>query len=234
MAKLSEYIGSVVASLTSARVMSDLQTIKVAEEYAKHDLLKHFSVPRMKLDHVELTIPVALENVEEIDKPIYEPIDNRSFNTIAYRELIHSFGLKSLSRDLSTKVQSYISKKTQSLEQSIQITSNTEPLKLYSHELANYVENEIRSQKILPDDKLAKIDINLIYDSLNKTLEKEIRIREQKKILENLNVIVESHLLKEHKSETITYIKLQISEDGLEWNHSENSEGQKESRLLPE
>ena len=64
MAKLNEYLGSVISSLTNARVMADLQTVKVAEEYAKHDLLQHFSVPRMRVDD-ELTIPIALEATQK-------------------------------------------------------------------------------------------------------------------------------------------------------------------------
>ena len=61
MIKLNDYLGSIVASFTNAKIMSDLQTVKLAEEYAKHDYLKHFSIPRMRIDDVEMTIPIALD-----------------------------------------------------------------------------------------------------------------------------------------------------------------------------
>ncbi|MFX6808023.1 hypothetical protein ABTH26_20155, partial [Acinetobacter baumannii] len=41
------------------RKMADIQTLEIAKEYAQDDLLKHFSVPRMKVGTVELTVPFA-------------------------------------------------------------------------------------------------------------------------------------------------------------------------------
>jgi hypothetical protein len=47
-------------------------------------------------------------------------------------------------------------------------------------------------------------------------------------------VIVEAHKLREQKPENMIYIKLKISEEGMEWNKAENQEGKIESKLLPE
>ena len=59
MPTLNEYLGGIFSSITDARVMADVQTVQVAEQYARHDLLKHFAVPRMRIGDIELTKPVA-------------------------------------------------------------------------------------------------------------------------------------------------------------------------------
>ncbi len=59
MPKLNEYLGGLVSEIVSARKMADLQTVQTAKEYAQDDLLKHFSVPRMKVSSVDLTVPFA-------------------------------------------------------------------------------------------------------------------------------------------------------------------------------
>ncbi|MFP4065754.1 MAG: hypothetical protein ACLFS0_09675, partial [Bacteroidales bacterium] len=115
MVKLRDYIGSIVASIAEARVMSDVQTVEVAEQYARHELLKHFSVPRMRIEDVELTIPVALAAADPKETTAYSPIDNRTFNALAYRELVNSIGRESLPRDVSLKMQKYLSARTAEL-----------------------------------------------------------------------------------------------------------------------
>src|SRR3990172_12743857 len=131
MLKLNEYLGSIVSSITNAGVMSDLQSVKVAEEYAKHPLLKDFAVPRMRFEGVEVTIPVALETLEEKTEIFYEPIDNKKFNSLVYKELVNCIGVSKLPYELSHNLVSEIAKKTQKLEQDIRITKNLDPLKPY-------------------------------------------------------------------------------------------------------
>ena len=136
MVKLHEYIGSLVSGITNARAMSDIQTIRIAEDYARHPLLKHFSIPRMRIDDIEMTIPIALDELQEITQTVYEPIDNRGFNSIAYKEIVNSLGLSKLTLEASRKLQSEIAAKTQYLEQKIRLHQNIEPLKTYAAELA--------------------------------------------------------------------------------------------------
>ncbi|SNR17717.1 hypothetical protein [Tenacibaculum jejuense] len=67
MVKLNEYLGSIASSIAEARLVSDLKSLEVAEQFAKHDLLKHFSIPRFKAENIELTIPVAIAETGQDD-----------------------------------------------------------------------------------------------------------------------------------------------------------------------
>ena len=228
MAKLNEYIGSLVSSVTNARVMSDIQTVKVAEEYAKHNLLKHFSVPRMRIDNIEMTIPIAMDELSEKTETEYEPIDNAKFNSIVYKELVNSLGLTKLPSDLSQNIRTEIAKQTQILEQNIRISKDLTLLQNYIKEITTILMN-LENKLDKP-----KVDIEAMSQYLDKILTQEIKITSQKNVIDDLNVIVEAYKLREQKPENIIYIKLKISEDGMEWNRSENSNGEIEAKLLPE
>ncbi len=234
MPKLTDYIGSLVSSITNARVMSDIQTVKVAEEYAKHDLLKHFSIPRMRIDDIEMTIPIALDEINEKTVIEYEPIANTKFNTLVYKELVNNMGLSKLPNEVSKNLRAEITKLTQLLEQNIRITKDLSALPGFIKELtviSSEVEKDLTSTKV---DPKRKVDVEAFPKYLEKMLTKEIKIISQKKAIEDLNVIIEAHKLREQKPENIIYIKLKISEDGMEWNRTENNNGVIEEKLLPE
>ena len=67
MVKLNEYLGSIASSIAEARLVSDLKSLEVAEQFSKHELLKHFSIPRFKAENIELTIPVAIAETGQDD-----------------------------------------------------------------------------------------------------------------------------------------------------------------------
>lgn len=230
MPTLNEYLGSIVSSITNARMMSDVQTVKVAEEYAKHNLLKHFSIPRMKIADVEMTIPVALEELREKTVAAFEPIDSEKISNIVYSELIKNLSLSRLKSDIRQSVQDKIYRLTLDFEQSLQTTNDLSYLKKYCYEVVS-IEKELFQSR---DGLKRKIDINELPLHLEKMILPEIKVVNQKKVIEDLNVIVESHRLREQKAENIIYIKLKIREDGMEWDRAEKADGSVESKLLPE
>ncbi|MFP4468711.1 MAG: hypothetical protein ACLFN2_07065 [Bacteroidales bacterium] len=234
MVKLRDYIGSIVASIAEARVMSDVQTVEVAEQYARHELLKHFSVPRMRIEDVELTIPVALAAADPKETTAYSPIDNRTFNALAYRELVNSIGRESLPRDVSLKMQKYLSARTAELEKKIRVSATTEAVDKYCMDIVDRVMKLAKQHNLIEAKLQKKINPEAIQQKLGQTLTGEIQFREVKKSLEDLNVVAESHLLREEKPENIIYIKVKISEESMEWSRAENSEGGVDSKLLPE
>ena len=77
MADLGEFLGNLVSSISDSRVNSDLHTVRIAKEYAKDELLQHFSVPRMRIENVEMTIPIAIDifNQKTIINPALINID---------------------------------------------------------------------------------------------------------------------------------------------------------------
>jgi hypothetical protein len=91
MAKLSDFLGRLVSSISDARVNSDMQSVEIAKEYANDELLKHFAVPRMRIDKVEINIPVAIDKLSEGNQEVYKLIDNKRFSSTAYRIIVQIF-----------------------------------------------------------------------------------------------------------------------------------------------
>jgi hypothetical protein len=234
MIKLNEYLGSIVASFTNAKIMSDLQTVKVAEEYAKHDYLKHFSIPRMRIDDVEMTIPIALEEIAATTKPPIINFDNAKINALVYGTLMEKFGILKITREASKMVQAEIAKQVLVLEKQIKLANNHAPVKIFSKEIVLFFMKIIEKYGLLDKETLAKINSESIILDLINALTKEIEIKTENEALANLNIIVEANKLRELKAETLIYIKLKISENGMEWSRSENGKGEIESKLLPE
>ena len=232
MPKLNEYLGSIISSLSTARVMADVQTVRVAEDYAKHELLKHFSVPRMRIEDVEITIPVAIESTQEkLDEPV-DIIKNRDFNSAIYSEVTRSLGMKSLPKEMSTQVRAMISESTETLERQLNKSGDMASVNDFSQHISANVKRIATEQKILNEDQ-EKSDFN-IEERIASTATQQINAMAPKKSIGEMNVIAESHLLKEQGAGNIMQIKLKISEDALEWQNSEDNEGNTKSMLLPE
>jgi hypothetical protein len=62
MPALGDYLGCLMAEISTARMQADLATVRIAQLYASHPLLKYFSAPRLRLPQVILDIPVAVDN----------------------------------------------------------------------------------------------------------------------------------------------------------------------------
>ncbi len=232
MPKLNEYLGSIISSLSTARVMADVQTVRVAEDYAKHELLKHFSVPRMRIEDVEITIPVAIESTQEkLDEPV-DIIKNRDFNSAIYSEVTRSLGMKSLPKEMSTQVRAMISESTETLERQLNKSGDMASVNDFSQHISANVKRIATEQKILNEEQ-EKSEFN-IEERIASTATQQINAMAPKKSIGEMNVIAESHLLKEQGAGNIMQIKLKISEDALEWQNSEDNEGNTKSMLLPE
>jgi hypothetical protein len=65
MPYLGDYLGQLVSEISMARMHADLETVRLAELYATHPLLRTMSVPRMRLPEVQLEIPVLIKASEE-------------------------------------------------------------------------------------------------------------------------------------------------------------------------
>ena len=223
MVNLNEYLGGIATSIAEARLMSDLKSLEIAEKFSRHELLKHFSIPRFKAQNIELTIPVAIGELEETYEADYEPIDNVAFNSQAYTILKDASKITSFDRKTSTMLRSIIAQRTDELEKNIKATGEVDPvLSRFSQQLSKEFIS-IYSEKVS-------------YDVLVKKLNSELRpsIKSRQITQKKTKVIVEAHKLNEIKPENIVQIKMTLNEEGMEWYTSENEDGVRETKLLPE
>ena len=235
MPTLNEYLGGLFSSSTDARVMADVQTVQVAEQYAKHDLLKHFSVPRMRISDIELTIPVAIEGLTERTGLQLDPIGNAEFKRVAARELARSVGYIELPPVAAQKLLTALDSRIASLIDHIMVNQDIHKSMWTFAEDITMTLFEIGTEAKLHDGKFPD---GYAQDMIAKrTYELGIGLVTgvvDKPVLDQLSVIAESHRLREQRPEDVIRIRMTVSEDGMEWQTIEKSDGTLERKLLPE
>jgi hypothetical protein len=65
MPYLGDYLGQLLSEISMARMQADLESVRLAELYASHPLLRTMPVPHVRLPDVELDIPVLVQTSEE-------------------------------------------------------------------------------------------------------------------------------------------------------------------------
>ncbi len=239
MAKLSDFLGVLVSSISDARVKSDIQSIKIAEVYSRDNLLQHFAVPRMRVEKVELNIPVAIDALLEKMQKIYEPIDSNRFSAKAYQPILKSLETTDLSKEHLDTLNAVIAENIKLLELRINEEQIDSGLKEVSQNIASVVVGmakavfEKNNQRKLTKLQLSNLEKSLVLE-LQSALKNEIILKSENKVLESFNVIVEADKLREVKPENIIMIKMTISEQGMEWVKMENNKGEVTSKLMPE
>lgn len=63
MPNLSEFLGAIVQETTRARMLMDLESVRIAETYYQDRYLKHLPVPHFKMSEVTIEVPVAIGQV---------------------------------------------------------------------------------------------------------------------------------------------------------------------------
>ena len=61
MTNLGDYLGQLMSEVVIARVQADLESVRVAEMYASHPLLRHMPVPRVRLPEIQMEVPVVID-----------------------------------------------------------------------------------------------------------------------------------------------------------------------------
>ena len=229
--KLQDYIGNLVASVQHARVSADLQAVRAAESYAKHELLEHFPVPRMRLKDVEMTIPVAVNVGRTQKKTNLEPLDNREFNSVAYKEVLAGLGVKSMASSESRKLRRVISEQSDIFERELLVGGETQSMKNFSLAVATAA---VEPKEGLPSDVSKSELTTRISDRLSQKLSSMIKPAATQSMVDDLDVAIEADILREKLPENLLSIKLTITEEGVEWHRMEAKDGKISRKLIPE
>lgn len=231
MPNLNEYLGGIFNSITRARAMADAQTVQIAEQYAQHELLRHFSVPRMRFSDIELTIPVAVDGLAGSASLELAPIGNDAFRALVYREAVAVIPVKSIPSTIAQPLTARIAQRTDELAKNLQSTSREEAFSIFAKYTTNDVA-EIVSASGIAD--AMRINYGVIYDRLMKILPEVVTGVQEKQNIDQLAVVAESYRLREQRPEDLIYIKMTVSEDGMEWQTIDKGDGTVERKLLPE
>jgi len=116
MIKLSDYLDYLNNEIIQARKKADENAVAIAKEYAQHEYLKYFKVPRYSLPSVKMDIPIKITDIDadadrnfpinelklihDVNERIYtvnkekqlniQPISTKNIQTEDFRTLVNS------------------------------------------------------------------------------------------------------------------------------------------------
>ncbi|PTT40173.1 hypothetical protein DBR28_06295 [Chryseobacterium sp. HMWF028] len=80
MIKLSDYLDYLNNEIIQARKKADENAVLIAKEYARHEYLKYFKVPRYALPSVKMDIPIKITDIDSASKYNFK-LDQNQFVT---------------------------------------------------------------------------------------------------------------------------------------------------------
>jgi hypothetical protein len=245
MATLNEYLGGLFGSISEARVMADAQSAQVAEQYAKHDLLRHFSIPRLRIGDIELTIPVAIQGLSERRGLQLSPIGNAEFKRALGRELPRYIGYTTLPPVAEQRLLAALDRRIPTLVEEIAAQGNVvEPMYRFAEGIVKdlyAIREESTLQEVAFAEKALQESVSVkalpFDEALRRCQELGIGLVGgvvEKPEIEQLTVIAESEQLRNQRPEDIIRIRMRVSEDGMEWQTLQRDDGTIERKLVSE
>ncbi len=231
MAKLNDYIASLVASITDARLATDVETAKIAEIYKNHEILRYFSIPRMRIGDVNLSVPVAIDYALSGASINYK-LDIYNLTEGVFIEVYQDYGLTEKQiylykyQEIITGIKKDIHNSLTQLNEAICESRNIQAIPESAYKISDNVKDPL--MKI--SESVGKVPVEEVADKLSIYLTNSYLNTS----VENLDVIVEASRLKEVDSSAIFHVNLNIKEEGMLWSISQNDKGEVQTRLEPE
>jgi hypothetical protein len=228
MPNLGDYLGHLLAEITIARMQADIESVRVAELYSNHPLLRNMPIPHFRLPAVELDIPVAIKKIEEqTDQtprgaPTVEET-RKAFDKILTKTLTEE-GIK-LKPEENKKLKSALDTTMKRLIQPPEIAVDTNRI---ADKLASTTSTILTASGGPVDPK--------IQEELETKLKELTRVEffKLRKPLTRLQVNVNTSEIREAgPTEIITKIHLKLTEEAFEWTTIQ-SDGKKQDRLIIE
>ncbi len=206
---LGKLLGRLVADLSVARAQADIEATQLAELYEKHELLKHFPVPRIRLKETQLDIPLIIKSTEKIspDNDASAETDKAGFSErlrSAGREIIVSSGLSE--RRKAVALRDWDALKSREKNRRYLIQRSEEDI---SREYAQHLVQSLVKQG-LAQKRAEEAKADLLAKSISAKKEKFAK-------MDSVMVGITSAELKEADPGTIVRIKLTVVEEGMEW-----------------
>lgn len=226
MPYLGDFLGQLMAEVTIARAQADVESIRIAELYSGHDLLRHFPIPRVRLPDVQIDLAIVnrAEAAATSEQRVFPSAKDiaAEFHQKAVEHL-KSAGVN-LSAGRARTLEARLMKIAMSFEQPAGIPVDVSRL---SSELAN------GAHAILNKGEREKFSRTALATQI-----KELRRLVRQTAIElqpsppRMDVGVTPEEIRD-AGEAVTRIQLKITEEGLEWTSIE-TEGQTIDRLVME
>lgn len=249
MVKLGDYVGMILSEMTRARAQADVETLKLAELYASNKTLRHFAVPRVRLQNVEITTPLMIDKQDESALEEY----NRPVKISEVRALVDSAIAANLERNNiklsaadTSAVKKSIDERSGAVARRFAVTrtqpaaGRAQPEEMISltdtKNIADeYVDQVDTSLKRLKATQPAYKNIDVDKISAEVKADLRAKIANLRPLPPRLEVLVNTAQIKETATkELVTYVKFTITEDSMEWSEYQSSTGEVREQLVPE
>ncbi len=231
MLLMGDYLGQLMSEITIARMQSDLESIRIAELYASHPLLKHFPVPHFRLPEIEIDVPVLVRATEASPSSMSARggASNESlaaaFHSVVQRVLkAHDLGYSSELRDYVSSLFETPAVAHRPPDISVDVSALAESL---SDAVAQHVRDTLTSSS---EDSRPRIEqFTAVLKDASKFAFLGLRSAPPR-----LHVMVTAAELREFDgSQQAMRLHLKVTEQSVEWTTVDTTVGAK-SRLVPE
>lgn len=232
MTGLGDFLGQIMSEITIARMHADLESLRIAELYANHELLRNMAVPRFRLPDVDLNVPVVINAMDDLTpgNPYRGGVDFDKIrkNFDASLSLAIKKNRIKLKPEQKKKLKQTISSVIDNIERPEEVDVDTNRI---ADKLSSTVTRRI-TEILAPDNKAGKEQIKRFSKELKAMV--RIALIKTRTPPPRLSVLVTTQEIREAgPSDIITHLNLKISEESMEWTTVESAEGTEE-RLVPE
>lgn len=229
MPYLGDYLGQLLSEITIARMQADIETVRVAELYAVHPLLRNMPVPRFRLPDIEIDVPIVVKQMEE---PAEGELPRGTPGLADMRKAFDKVLTKKLSEEKvrlkpeqEKKLKSVLDKKVDSLTRPREVAIDVSRI---ADELASAASATL-TESGGPVDSARQAELE---EKLKDAARVEcLRLRKPPTRLQAL--VTTAEIREAGPSEVITRLHLKITEEAFEWTTTE-SDGRKQDRLVIE
>jgi len=228
MPYLGDYLGQLMSEVALARMQSDLETVRLAELYASHPLLRHMPIPHLRLPSVDLEIPVLIQATEAPREgesprggvPVREL--RRKFDELLDTELTKA-GIE-LNTTSLRKVRSALAGRMSALEGPSETGVDVRAV------ADDFTDTAVRTIAALPRTEATVI--GPLATELREVVRREfLKVRAPPPRL--LALVTSAEIRDAGTSENVTRLSLKLTEQGVEWTSIE-TDGVIDARLVPE
>jgi hypothetical protein len=239
MADLKLFLGELVSGISNSRIHSDLQTIRIAEAYAKDKMLQNFAVPRMRIDQVRAKIPIAIQEAQTKSVQTYRSLDVERVSMGVNELVMKSLEKYKIPKDKSQMMISFIKYKTSAISKQLSSEKNDALVKGFVEEINKDLTIHIpiwykESNKRGVTEARIVANQKIFEKEATDYLRKEVDSAEFTESISSLEVIVEASKLREISPENIIMLDVTITEQGMEMIKMEDANGDEVTKLMPE
>jgi len=232
MPTLGDYLGQLLSEIAMARMQADLETVRLAEMYASHPLLRTLPVPHIRLPNVDLDVPVIIKGSES-------PQPGESTRGSAQSDRLGQQFDDVLARQLAKKgldvPAAVMAELAASLKARLGAHAQPTEISVGVHRLADDL-SETTAKLFRDREPAGPLGRAAAEPSFLLELKEASRLAflKLRSPPPRLNVAVTSAEIREAGSpDNLTRLRLKVSEQGLEWTSIESEEGPRD-RLIPE